>query len=104
VSTAWDALRWLMHWYERQCDGDWEHQWGVKIDTLDNPGWSLEIDLENTEFEDRPFARVEHNLQSDRGWWVCWVENRQFHAACGPVDLAAVIEVFKGWVEATPPD
>ncbi|MFD0306132.1 Imm53 family immunity protein [Streptomyces sp. NPDC127119] len=21
-----------------QCDGDWEHEWGVKIGALDNPG------------------------------------------------------------------
>ena len=33
----------LQHWYESQCDGDWEHEFGVKIGTLDNPGWMVDI-------------------------------------------------------------
>ena len=38
------ALDWLMNWYSAQCDEDWEHQYGVKLETLDNPGWSLIIE------------------------------------------------------------
>ncbi len=33
-----DLLTWVQRWYLDQCDGEWEHEWGVKIDTLDNPG------------------------------------------------------------------
>ena len=40
-----DELQLLQEWYVAQCDGDWEHSYGVKIDTLDNPGWSLKVDL-----------------------------------------------------------
>ena len=28
----------LQDWYFSKCDEDWEHEFGVKIDTLDNPG------------------------------------------------------------------
>jgi hypothetical protein len=31
------------HWYLEQCNDLWEHSYGVKIDTLDNPGWLLVI-------------------------------------------------------------
>ena len=91
-----------MDWYQRQCDGDWEHSWGVKLETVDNPGWTLTIDLEETDLEGVAFQKIEHDLQSDVSWWVCFVENKQFRAACGPKDLWAVINVFRGWVEANP--
>ncbi|MGW1432997.1 Imm53 family immunity protein [Streptomyces sp. NPDC002431] len=44
-------MDWLQGWYSAQCDEDWEHEWGVRINTLDNPGWSVRIDLEDTDLE-----------------------------------------------------
>ena len=43
-----DPLTWLQAWYATQCDGDWEHDYGVSIQTLDNPGWHLSVDLTET--------------------------------------------------------
>jgi len=43
-----DPLRALEDWYASVCDGDWEHTYGVKIGTLDNPGWTVDIDLRQT--------------------------------------------------------
>jgi Immunity protein 53 len=43
----------LEKWYRARCNGDWEHQWGVEIGTLDNPGWRVHIDLAIME----PFIR-----------------------------------------------
>lgn len=39
----------LERWYIEQCNGDWEHEFGIKIDTLDNPGWMIKIDLADTD-------------------------------------------------------
>ena len=36
-------LIWLLSWYHSQCDGDWEHGNGVKIGTIDNPGWFFKV-------------------------------------------------------------
>jgi ribosomal protein L37E len=36
-----DLLSKLSDWYAAQCDGDWEHEFGIHIGTLDNPGWSV---------------------------------------------------------------
>jgi len=55
-------LDWLMSWYADQCDGDWEHQYGVCIETLDNPGWTLTIDLIGTPLADRSFSKTESGL------------------------------------------
>lgn len=31
----------LERWYASQCDDNWEHSYGIRIDTLDNPGWRI---------------------------------------------------------------
>ena len=94
-----DPLRWLMHWFDLQSDGEWERQYGIKLETVGNPGWYLTIDLAETLLEDRPFEAVDHNLESDIRWWTCQVKERQFRAACGPHDLPAVIGVFRTWAD-----
>jgi hypothetical protein len=100
MSTANTELRWLMEWYASQCNGNWEHQFGVRLETLDNPGWRLEIDLEGTKLEGRQFKQVEHNLMSDVSWLICKLENMKFIARCGPRDLSSVIAIFSAWVDA----
>jgi hypothetical protein len=34
-------LQWLQKWFESQCDGDWEHEFGITFKTVDNPGCIL---------------------------------------------------------------
>lgn len=99
-----DPLNWLMRWYAAQCDGDWEHSYGVKIETLDNPGWSLTIDLVDTDLEDRPFERVAADLDAGDGdpavrWHGCEVENGVFRGYGGARDLGTLIDVFRAWAE-----
>jgi hypothetical protein len=103
-----DHFAWLIDWYLRQCDGDWEHQFGVKIDTLDNPGWSLTIDLEMTLLESVSFDTVLYNVDpadelvggdGNNSWYVCRVVDKQFISYGGPRNLSDLIEVFKGLAE-----
>lgn len=42
---CWMLIDRLEDWYQSNCDGDWEHGFGVTIESLDNPGWSLTADL-----------------------------------------------------------
>jgi hypothetical protein len=37
MSDVIDVLGWLEQWYQQQCDDEWEHHYGVTIETLDNP-------------------------------------------------------------------
>lgn len=43
------SMKTLEKWYSERCNGDWEHQGGVTISTLDNPGWSVEIAFDDLE-------------------------------------------------------
>ena len=46
--TEITALQRLEQWFAARCNGDWEHASGVTIETLDNPGWRLWVDLTGT--------------------------------------------------------
>src|SRR4051812_27638192 len=76
------ALERLQAWYFNQCDGDWEHGHGVRIETLDNPGWSLKVNLLDTDLEDRVFARIEIE-RTTMDWLHAWKAENEFCAACG---------------------
>ncbi|MBN8814095.1 MAG: immunity 53 family protein [Sphingomonas sp.] len=92
-----DAVGWLMNWYRSHCDDDWEHSYGVTIDTIDNPGWSLKVDLADTELDGRTLAEVTHNYEHDSDWWMCRTENNKFVGVGGPLHLESLIYQFKRW-------
>lgn len=99
-----------MQWYFSQCDEDWEHKFGVTIGTLDNPGWSLTVDLDGTPLEGIDFLPVYEGvseaeqpvqgLDGDVPWLVCRVEGPKFKGWGGPTDLGRLISAFRAWAEA----
>ncbi len=91
-----DTLKALQTWFLAQCNGSWEHQHGIKIETLDNPGWSIEIDLCGTKLQDKVFPAVQ-NLYSENKWVNCIVKNGKFFGTCGPGQLGELIKIFIVW-------
>jgi hypothetical protein len=89
----------LQSWYADQCDGDWEHGAGIKLETLDNPGWSLRVDLEGTPLESKECEEITLNYDHDQDWIRCWVEDRAFCGVCGAKQLERMISIFFEWVE-----
>jgi hypothetical protein len=89
----------LEQWYANQCNGDWERSHGIRIDSLDNPGWQAHISLRDTKKQDAELQKV--RLDRDRDNWIhYWVENYEFHIACGPTNLSEAIEIFVQWFES----
>ena len=89
----------LEAWYLRQCNGDWEHQYGVTIDPLDNPGWSVTIDLTGTKLERVPYNRLSQNAPSDQNWLDCRVERGKWKGVGAPLKLNELLEEFLSWAE-----
>jgi hypothetical protein len=90
-----NSLRDLQEWDAAQCDGDWEHMFGVRIASLDNPGWLLEIDLGGTGLESRPFGTV---IDGEARRWVhMQVSKGVWKGACHPLGLDQVIDSFLAW-------
>jgi hypothetical protein len=75
-----DPLAGIQKWYLSQCDGDWEHTYGVTLGTLDNPGWTLTIELQETEWEDVAFSKVS-DLDPEHDWYDCRKEGPVFRLA-----------------------
>lgn len=89
----------LQEWYLAQCDGNWEHQYGVVVDTLENPGWRLRVDLTGTELESKSFVPIK-DTDPKAAWIHRWVEERVFEARCGPRMLTAAIRPFLTWAKS----
>jgi hypothetical protein len=59
------TLRRFSDWYRSQCNDTWEHQYGIRIDSLDNPGWSVTISLTGTPLESRVFTAREDRYEDE---------------------------------------
>lgn len=95
-----DAFDWLAEWYEAQCDGDWEHSFGPEIGTIDNPGWSVKIDLAGTDCDGRTMEPQSHNYEHATDWWTCSVKDNVFNGYGGPRQLRPLLEAFRDWALA----
>lgn len=93
-----EILNWIEKWYISNCDGDWEHSYGVKINTIDNPGWEINIDLSETDFEkvEMPYSLNEKN---DKDWYGISVKDGIYSAAGDPTKLRFLLEKFKEFIE-----
>lgn len=93
------ALKGLQEWYLSRCDGEWEHSFGIEIETLDNPGWGVRIDLSDTGLEARPFEGIKVE-RADDDWVHAWVEDGRWRGACSPLALDELLSLFLAWAES----
>ena len=89
-----DSLSWLQSWYLAQANGDWEHQHGISITTIDNPGWRVAIELRGTPFVNKSFGRIVTE-SSETDWTHCWIQGDVFNIACGPLNLTKALAIFR---------
>lgn len=89
-----DEIKRLQDWYKINCDGDWEHSYGIKIETLDNPGWSIGIDLSETSLESLEYKKDYQNEMDDNNWFQISTANKALNIFCGPENFKQVLEIF----------
>jgi hypothetical protein len=87
-------IKWIEQWFADHCNEDWEHQYGITINTLDNPGWDVAIALKETELEN---LIVEYVLidNSDDDWFAYKVENSVFYGYGDPTKLEIILQKFR---------
>jgi Immunity protein 53 len=93
-----EQLHLLESWYSKQCNGDWEHQYGISIQTVDNPRWHAKIDLVDTpltnkkcDFSER--MEGEQNYQRASDGFV-------FSGFATPKALQKFLQKFHAWANA----
>lgn len=94
------AMHALQQWFKSQCDGDWEHSFGVKIETSDNPGWIVTIELSDTDWDELVVPGVSRSGQKDYLHYE--VTDKAFIGSSGADNLAEVLEVFLTLISVGP--
>jgi hypothetical protein len=95
-----ETLERLQNWYAQQCNGVWEHEYGISIGNLDNPGWQVSIDLVQTKYENKEFQTVKID-RDENNWIVCRIEEKKFQGYGGKHSLDELLQVFLDWTEET---
>lgn len=95
----YELFDWIQQWYQSQCNGDWEHDYGIDIKTVDNPGWYIKINLTGTLCELKDFESIEIENNSN-DWYFCLKRENNFEASCSPTNLTKILEIFRLWVES----
>jgi hypothetical protein len=95
----------LIVWYRSQCDGDWEHSYGIKLENIDNPGWLLTVDLAETDLEGATMATISEGCgpddHSEKPRWIqCRVADGKFSGACDPDQVARPFAEFERFRKA----
>lgn len=82
----------LQSWYKLNCNGDWEHTFGISIETMDNPGWAVKIDLSETALDKLQFERTVSISEFD--WMSIKVKDKVLEAFCDSTKLNEVLKIF----------
>lgn len=91
-------IEWIENWYKQNCDGVWEHFYGIKIETLDNPGWGLKVDLDETQYSDMKMKKISVDYGKD-DWYTCSIEDNCFFGYGDSSKLREIIKIFRECVE-----
>ncbi len=89
----------FQNWYKSNCEGDRELIEGIRIYTIDNPGWSIEINLIATNLESKDFKEIKSNYEDDLDWYRCWVEDKKWRGVGSPQHLETLLKIFLEWAQ-----
>jgi len=96
AETGVSVLQRLQSWYLTQCNGEWEHEYGIRVQTLDNPGWMIKVNLQGTSLEGVEFRPIKIE-RSEQDWLHASRTADEIRIACGPQNLEEAIVVFCDW-------
>jgi len=96
-----DLLLRLQKWFSSQCNGTWEHQRGVSIESTDNPGWWIKINIAGTDLEDCEFEEVRVGMGDDSDpqppWMRCYIKDGVWNGAGDFTRLPEIVDRFLSW-------
>jgi hypothetical protein len=84
----------VQNWYKINCNGDWEHSYGFAIATLDNPGWTIKIDLHETALENLDYKNNYQNPNNEFDWYQIKSDDGTLKIGCGPDNFEQVLTIF----------
>ncbi len=97
---AVSSFEFFQRWYAEQCNGDWEHEFGVRITTLDNPGWHVVADLVDTDLEGRTLGRSKEEPGEGRWIWAS-SDGERYESSCDLHSLDDALSRFREFALGT---
>jgi immunity protein 53 of polymorphic toxin system len=82
----------ILEWFSDNCNGDWEHQNGFSIESLDNPGVAISVDLAPILMI--PDKIILSDLVSENSWISIRIKNDKFLVACSVDRFEEAIKNF----------
>ncbi|MCR5602621.1 MAG: immunity 53 family protein [Lachnospiraceae bacterium] len=88
-----DLLRWLEKWHKDNAFDD-GYALNIRISTLDNPGWSVDIDLADTKYSRMTMGEIQID-NSDDDWIDCRIINHHFRGSGDCLKLEKILAIFR---------
>jgi len=92
-------LNWIQDWFVSHCDKKWDEIHCIKIETIDNPGWLVRIEISDTELVNKPFSEVDIDI-SESDWIMCRIKGGQFEGVGDATKLSRILQIFRQWAES----
>jgi Immunity protein 53 len=94
----------LNRWYISKCDGNWEHQYGINIATLDNPGWLVTVRLADTNISPGDQVLFQEGQWGEDGkpWVDIRVRGEALEGACSPDCVNRLDEYLAKFLDGLP--
>ncbi len=93
-----EIIDWIQNWFKENCDGKWEQGEGILINTLENPGWEVEIDISNTSIANIDLSWI-LNENGKHDWYGVKIENQKFNASGDAGKLEFLLNLFREMIE-----
>lgn len=94
LALTCEITDWLQKWVAAQADGDWEHEMGLTLTVLDNPGWDLNVDLVNYEeyLQDISYTLIKNG---DNNWIGYKIQDSYLNIAGDLGKLSCILDFFR---------
>lgn len=92
----------MQSYFVQNCDGEWEHEFGIEITTTDNPGWHVQIDVAGTKYEGVEIAKISEQRSPD-DWLIIGIKDQILVGSGGPRNLIEILEHLKNILVEYPP-
>ncbi|GKS88323.1 Imm53 family immunity protein [Acidovorax sp. SUPP2539] len=91
--SSLNAIEIITKWYQIKCNGQWEHEFGIEIKNIDNPGWCIQIKDDDKR---TPFTYATES--SDQNWVHIKATEYSFSAYGGPINLNEILRQAATWL------
>lgn len=96
-------LNWLQGWYIQECVNNKKYNLDeiINIDTIDNPGWHIRINLKATKFTRKILDEINVD-NGDDDWVFIKLDKGVFEGVGDKNKLVYILEIFKTWCQNIP--